>query len=61
MFIGLFIICFAYALLGAFGNTILEHTGDERRFIYPLVLFIVMAITEVLDLHSSFHASYNFV
>ncbi len=56
MFIGLFIICFAYALLGAFGNTILEHTGDERRFIYPLVLFIVMAITEVLDLHSSFHA-----
>jgi hypothetical protein len=56
MFIGLSIIILAYAFIGAAGNPLLENLNVDRRIIYPLYLFIIMALTEILDIHSSFHA-----
>ena len=57
MFLGLSMIAVAYILLGAFGNPLLELAPLwETRLIFPLYLFIIMALTEFLDLHSSFHA-----
>lgn len=56
MFLGLTMIAGAYILLGAFGNPLLEMVNSDRRLIFPLALFIIMALTEMLDLHSSFHA-----
>lgn len=56
MFIGLSLITVAYLFLGLFGNPLLETIGVDRRLIYPAILFAIMAITEILDLHASFHA-----
>jgi hypothetical protein len=57
MFIGLTMITFAYLIIGLLGNPILESLETvDRRLIYPLALFGVMALTEILDIHSSFHA-----
>ena len=56
MFIGLSLITSAYLIIGLFGNPLLEFLNVDRRFIYPLALFAVMAVTEILDVHSSFHA-----
>lgn len=56
MFLGLSLITAAYLLLGLAGNPLLEGLHSDRRIIFPLILFAVMALTEILDLHSSFHA-----
>lgn len=56
MFVGLSVITLAYFFLGAAGNPILESLSVDRRLIFPLYLFIIMALTEILDIHSSFHA-----
>lgn len=56
MFLGLSMITIAYLLLGGFGNPLLEFANYDRRLIFPLSLFIIMALTEMLDLNSSFHA-----
>lgn len=56
MFIGLSMITSAYLIIGFLGNPILETLDVDRRLIFPLVLFALMALTEILDLHSSFHA-----
>lgn len=56
MFLGLLMITVAYVVLGAFGNPLLEFLNYDRRLISPLILFAIMALTEILDIHSSFHA-----
>jgi len=56
MFLGLGVKIAALAVLGLFGNQVLDLLGIETRFV-PLTIFLIMAVTEVLDLHASFHAS----
>ncbi|MBN1598293.1 MAG: hypothetical protein JW894_08360 [Bacteroidales bacterium] len=56
MFVGLSMITLTYLVLGLFGNPLLESLNVDRRLIYPLAIFAVMALTEILDIHSSFHA-----
>ena len=56
MFLGLTMVTFGYIIIGGLGNPLLEAFNSDRRIIYPILLFVVMALTELLDLHSSFHA-----
>jgi hypothetical protein len=56
IFLGLSLIVLGYSALGAFGNPLLVALDSDRRIIFPLILFAVMALTETLDLHASFHA-----
>ncbi len=56
MFLGLSMAAITYILFALFGNPILEALNVDRRLMYPMLLFIIMALTEFLDLHSSFHA-----
>jgi O-antigen/teichoic acid export membrane protein len=56
MFIGLMLIASAYLIIGIAGNPILEALDYDRRLIFPIGLFAIMALTEILDIHSSFHA-----
>lgn len=56
MFLGITMITVFYAIIGGFANPLLEFLNSDRRIIYPLILFAIMALTEMLDLHSSFHA-----
>lgn len=56
MFLGLGVMMAALAVIGAVGNDVLDLLGIETRFV-PFTIFIIMAITEILDLHASFHAT----
>lgn len=55
MFLGLSMIAIAYLALGAAGNPLLKSV-NSATLLMPIGLFIIMAVTEFLDLHSSFHA-----
>jgi O-antigen/teichoic acid export membrane protein len=56
MFLGLTMLAASYILVGGLGNPLLVFLNSDRRIIFPLILFVIMALTEMLDLHSSFHA-----
>lgn len=56
MFLGLGVKVAALAVLGIFGNQILDLLGIETRFV-GMTIFLIMAVTEILDLHASFHAT----
>lgn len=56
IFLGMSMTVTAFLILGMFGNPILELTPKEVRLL-PVGLFIIMALTEILDMHSGFHGS----
>ena len=56
IFLGLCMAFSSYFVLGAVGNLGLELLHTDRRLM-PLFFFAIMALTEILDMHSSFHAS----
>ena len=56
MFLGFCVMIFAFVFITLFGNPSLDLLGIETRFV-PLLLLLVISITEILDLHASFHAT----
>lgn len=56
MFLGLGLKVAALAVLAVFGNQVLDLLGIETRFV-GMTVFLIMAVTEILDLHASFHAT----
>lgn len=56
MFIGLSVMAFGFLFLGLFGNPALRLLGSETLLV-PMTIFVIIAITEILDLHASFHAT----
>ena len=56
MFLGLSIMTVALIFLIIFGNPTLELLGIETRFV-PALILVIIAVTEILDLHASFHAT----
>jgi hypothetical protein len=56
MFLGFCVMIFAIVFIILFGNPSLELLGIETRFI-PLSMLLIIATTEILDLHASFHAT----
>jgi hypothetical protein len=56
MFLGLGVMVVALGIVAFFGNGVLEMLGIETRFV-PMTLLLIMAVTEILDLHASFHAT----
>lgn len=56
MFLGLGVMVAALAVVALFGNEVLTTLGIETRFM-PLTILLIMAVTEILDLHASFHAT----
>jgi hypothetical protein len=56
MFLGFCVMIFAIVFIILFGNPSLELLGIETRFV-PLFMLLIIAITELLDLHASFHAT----
>ncbi len=56
MSIGLGIMVAAFAVVILFGNPALELLGSDTKFI-GLTIIMLIAVTEILDLHSSFHAT----
>lgn len=56
MFIGFAVMFAGAAVIGLFGNNLLALFSPETRFV-PLAIFAIIAITEILDLHASFHAT----
>ncbi len=56
MFIGFAVLIAGVLGLGLFGNSLLGVLNIETRFV-PLTIFAIIAITEILDLHASFHAT----
>ena len=56
MFLGMAVFLAGSVFLGLFGNSILALFSPETRFV-PLTIFAIIAITEILDLHASYHAT----
>jgi len=56
MFLGLSVFLAGVVFLGLFGNSILVLFSPDTRFV-PLTIFAIIAITEILDLHASYHAT----
>ncbi len=56
MFIGTAVLVLGSLVLVFFGNNLLDMLSIETRFV-PLSIFVIIAVTEILDLHSSFHAT----
>lgn len=56
IFIGLGVMVSGFLVMGFLGNPVLELLKIETRFI-PLTIFAIIAVTEILDLHASFHAT----
>jgi O-antigen/teichoic acid export membrane protein len=56
MFLGLAMIIGSSLLLICFGNYGLEMINSDKRLM-PLLLFAIMASSEILELHSTFHAT----
>ena len=57
MFIGMAVFIAGSLFLGFFGNNILAmFPSIDTRFV-PLTVFAIIALTEVLDLHASYHAT----
>jgi O-antigen/teichoic acid export membrane protein len=54
MFIGLFIMTSATIVLALFGNWALSLFSDNK--LVPLALLIIMGLTNLLDMHASYHA-----
>jgi hypothetical protein len=55
MFLGILIMVSTVILIGLFGDYALDFLNINKSFI-ATNLFIIMALTQLLDLHSSFHA-----
>ncbi len=56
MFIGFGVMIAGYVVLGLFGNSLLEMLDINTRLV-PFAIFLIIAVTEILDLHASFHAT----
>lgn len=56
IFLGLFVMFALFGLIILLGNPILAVLHFKTRFV-PLTILIVIAVTEILDNHSSYHAS----
>ena len=56
IFLGLGMALITYLMLGSLANFGLELIDSKRRLM-PFYLFAIMALTEILDMHGSFHAS----
>jgi hypothetical protein len=56
MFIGFAVLIAGSLGLVFFGDTLLGVLNIETRFV-PFAVFAIIAITEILDLHASFHAT----
>ncbi len=54
MFIGLFIMASTTIILALFGNWALSLFSDNR--LVPVLLLIIMGLTNFLDMHASYHA-----
>jgi O-antigen/teichoic acid export membrane protein len=55
MFMGLSIMITAYILVILFGNPALSMLNKDSRLV-PMVILIIMVLTQILDSHSTFHA-----
>ncbi len=55
MFLGILIMVIAFLLIGIFGDQILNILSISKTFV-ATNLFVIMALTQLLDMHSSFHA-----
>ncbi|MCK5136590.1 MAG: hypothetical protein KAR19_12430 [Bacteroidales bacterium] len=56
MFIGFGVMIAGFVVLALFGNSLLEMLAIDTRFV-PFGIFMIIAVTEILDLHASFHAT----
>lgn len=56
IFLGLSLMAVLFAFIILFGDWILAFLHFKTRFL-PLIILSVIAITELLDIHSSYHAS----
>ncbi len=57
MFLGLSVFIAGTVFLGLFGNSVLGlFQSIDTRFV-PLSILAIIAITEILDLHASYHAT----
>lgn len=56
MFLGFAVLLAGSVVLLFSGNYLLDLLGIETRFV-PLTIFAIIIVTEILDLHSSFHAT----
>ncbi len=56
MFLGLMVLVVSSGFIILFGNPSLSLLGIETRFV-PLLMLVTIAVTEILDLHASFHAT----
>jgi hypothetical protein len=56
MFLGFCVMIFGPILVIFLGNPSLELLGIETHFV-PMLILLVIAITEILDLHASFHST----
>jgi hypothetical protein len=56
IFLGLSVMVAGMLFVVFLGNPTLELLGIDTRFL-PLLLLAIIAVTEILDLHASFHAT----
>jgi O-antigen/teichoic acid export membrane protein len=56
MFLGFSVLVLAIVLILTVGNAALGLIGTETRFV-ALGILIIIAVTEILDIHASFHAT----
>ncbi len=56
IFLGMMVLIGGFSVISLVGNWGLDLIGIETRFV-PLGILLVICVTEVLDIHSSFHAS----
>ncbi len=56
MFMGFLVMIAGYTAIFAFGNWGLDLIGIETRFV-PMGILLVICITEILDMQSSYHAT----
>ncbi len=56
IFLGMLVMIGGFSAISIFGNLGLDLIGIKTRFV-PLGILLVICITEILDIHSSYHAS----
>ncbi len=57
MFLGFLVIIASSLVIIFIGNPVLELVGIENTRFVGLTIFMIIAVTEILDLHASFHAT----
>ena len=56
IFLGMLVMLAGFGVIATVGNWGLDLIGIETRFV-PIGILLVIIITEILDIHSSYHAS----